>query len=251
MSEHNNLNILIVEDNKAFTDLICLLLQEMGFKKIFTADNYKSGLKVFETNPPDLCLVDIDLGKDEKTGIHLVEKIRETAAALPVIYLTSNYSEDYYEQCRHTRPSSFMNKELSRFKLFHAIDLALLQINSAETTIVHTLAPPPLITHNNFFFKIGDVYKSIPVQEVSYFFADNKLNYAKVGQRSFPTTVQLKTIESEFHPAFLRIHKSYLVNVKLITDIRPGESTLQINGETLPIGYAYKKTFFDQIPLLK
>jgi DNA-binding LytR/AlgR family response regulator len=86
---------------------------------------------------------------------------------------------------------------------------------------------------------------------VEYFFSDQKLTYAKVDQRNFPTTVQLKTLEKDFAPTFLRIHKSYLVNIKMIESLHPGESTLVINGQTLPIGYAYKKIFLEQLQLLK
>ncbi len=251
MKDYKNTVILVVEDNNSFYDLIRLLLQEIGLNNCHFAADYKSGLEKFEAFRPDICLVDIDLGKGEKTGINFVEKIRETAPALPVVYLTSNYTEEYYNSCRHTNPSSFMNKELSRFKLFQAIDLAFLHLETNPVRPTAQQTPPPFINQSNFFFKIGDIYKSIPVEQVCYFFSDSKLNYARVDQRNFPTSVQLKTIAEEFHPTFIRIHKSYLVNIKMVTDIRPGESTLQVNGETLPIGYAYKKTFFEQIPLLK
>lgn len=251
IQEYKDLVILVVEDNITFYELIRLLLQEIGIYNCYSAANFTSGIEIFEKVRPNICLVDIDLGKGEKTGINFVEKIREVDADVPVIYLTSNYSEEYYYKCRHTHPSSFMNKELSRFKLFQAIDIAMSQLPDLNPKTA-TIKPLPLyVAPSNFFFKVGDVYKSIPVDQVSYFFSDNKLNYARVDQRNFPTSVQLKTIADEFHPSFVRIHKSYLVNVKMISDIRPGDSTVQINGESLPIGYAYKKSFFDHIHLLK
>jgi DNA-binding LytR/AlgR family response regulator len=208
------------------------------------------GLAYFDQYQPDICLVDINLGENKPSGIEFVEKIRENASFVPVIYLTSNYSENYYEQSRHTHPSGFMNKELSRFKLHHAIDLALMQPVPPKV-IGQKDYIAPFLNQSNFFFKIGDIYKSIPLEKVEYFFSDQKLTYAKVDQRNFPTTVQLKTLEKDFAPTFLRIHKSYLVNIKMIESLHPGESTLVINGQTLPIGYAYKKIFLEQLQLLK
>ena len=190
------------------------------------------------------------MGQKDPTGIQFVEKIRETAPFLPVIYLTSNYTEDYYEQSRHTLPSGFMNKELSRFKLHQAIDLALMQPMTPRAMAQKDYVAP-FLNQSNFFFKIGDIYKSIPLEKVEYFFSDQKLTYAKVEQRNFPTSVQLKTLEKDFAPIFLRIHKSYLVNVKMIESLNPGESTLVVGGQMLPIGYAYKKIFFEQLQLLK
>lgn len=253
---NKNLRILIVEDNEGFSKLIQLLLQEIGLEKISAAADYESALEVFNTIKPDLCLVDINLGKNKKTGINLAEKIRETHPYLPLIYLTSDYTDECYENSRHTRPSSFMGKELSRFKLEQAIDLALMHTEDAaaipEMSVANpSVSAPSTLSNNRFFFKIGDVFKSIPTKEVAYFYADNKLTYAHVGSRNYPTNVQLKTLEEEFACSFVRIHKTYLVNVDYIESIHPKEGTVATSGESLPIGYAYRKHFFDRVKLLR
>ncbi|MEY3239240.1 MAG: hypothetical protein RIR11_678 [Bacteroidota bacterium] len=250
MHLNTNIRVLILEDSESFSELLKILLLELHIQNIFIARNYEMGLAYFDQYQPDICLVDINLGENKPSGIEFVEKIRENASFVPVIYLTSNYSENYYEQSRHTHPSGFMNKELSRFKLHHAIDLALMQPVPPKV-IGQKDYIAPFLNQSNFFFKIGDIYKSIPLEKVEYFFSDQKLTYAKVDQRNFPTTVQLKTLEKDFAPTFLRIHKSYLVNIKMIESLHPGESTLVINGQTLPIGYAYKKIFLEQLQLLK
>ncbi len=245
-----NLQILVVEDNEAFSQLIRILLQDTGLTKIHIVSSYEDGLEQFEVYTPDVCIFDIELGQNKKSGIQLAEKVRETNATIPIIFLTSHYLEEFYEKCKHTRPSCFMSKEISHFKLQQAIDLALLHSGMpAPAPLVAERTP--YVSHANFFFKIGDIYKSIPVKEIAYFFADQKLNYARVGQRNFPTSVQLKTLEHEFGAQFVRIHKSYLVNVSMIESINPGENSVFINEETLPIGYAYKKQFLDQVQLLK
>lgn len=246
-----NLQVLVVEDNEAFAQLIRILLQDTGLSKIHIVSSYEDGLEQFEVYTPDVCIFDIELGKNKKSGIQLAEKIRESNGAIPIIFLTSHYSEEYYEQCKHTRPSCFMSKEISHFKLQQAIDLALLHAGTQVHPVPSSTEKTPYVSHTNFFFKVGDIYKSIPVKDIAYFFADQKLNYARVAQRNFPTSVQLKTLEHEFGAQFVRIHKSYLVNVSMIESINPGENTIVINEETLPIGYAYKKQFLDHVQLLK
>jgi DNA-binding LytR/AlgR family response regulator len=250
MSLNSNLRVLILEDSESFSKLLKTLLFELYIQDVFIAKNYETGLEYFDQYQPDICLVDIDLGEKKSSGIEFVEKIRENAPFLPIIYLTSNYTEACYEQSRHTQPSNFMNKELSSFKLYQAIDLALMQQTPLKTMVQrdHTT---PYQNQSNFFFKIGDIYKSIPIDKVEYFFSDQKLTYAKVDQRNFPTSVQLKTLEKDFAPTFLRIHKSYLVNTLMIESIHPGESIVIVGGNTLPIGSAYKKIFFEQLQLLK
>jgi DNA-binding LytR/AlgR family response regulator len=250
MSLNGNLKILILEASESFSIFLKRLLSELYIKNIFIARSYEKGLEYFDQYQPDICLVDINLNEKKFTGIEFVEKIRENAPFIPVIYLTSNYTEDYYEQSRHTHPSNFMNKELSSFKLYQAIDLALMYQMRLDTTVESDYTSF-YRNQSNIFFKIGDIYKSIPIDKVEYFFSDQKLTYAKLDQRNLPTTVQLKTLEKDFTPTFLRIHKSYLVNTSMIESIHPGENTLIVNGHTLPIGYAYKKIFLEQLQLLK
>jgi two-component system response regulator AlgR len=250
-----SLRILIIEDNPGFSGLLQLMLQEIGLSSIRIAADYESGLKHFENLHPDICLVDIDLGKNQKSGIELIEKIRETDEDAAVIYLTANYTEDYYEQTRHTRPCGFMNKELSRFKLHQAIDLALMHKPQTQAALGEDNLPlpnaTPLVNNTKVFFKIGDSYKAIPIQEVAYFYADHKITYARVGERNYPTTVQLKTLEEEFAQQFVRIHKTYLVNFKFIESIQTKDNSIIVSGESLPVGYAYRKQFFSRLQILR
>lgn len=167
-----------------------------------------------------------------------------------------DYTEDDYEQSKHTRPSSFLSKELSTLTLRQAIDLALLNYEdhgrSAPHSIEHTSQRPPKITPNHFFFKIGDSYKAIPLEKIAYFYADKKMSYAKMDGRSCPTSIQLKVLEEELQElGFIRVHKTYLVNIKHIETIHPRDSVVTVAGENLPIGYTYRKPFLEMLTLLK
>ena len=77
------------------------------------------------------------------------------------------------------------------------------------------------------------------------------MTFARVDKRNFPTSVQLKTLEDELFPKFLRIHKSYLVNVDFIDAINTRDDKVEVMGESLPIGYSHRKSFLEQLKLLK
>lgn len=244
--------LLLVDDNPAFVDLISILLQEIGLESVLVAGNFSEGVQRFQEDQPDICLLDITLGSNQRTGIDLAEKIRVRAPHIPIIFITSNYTEEYYDRCRHVRPSCFMNKELSLFKLRQAIDLALL--NKREFPAVETIKEeiiPPLVSSDNYFFKIGDTLKKISVSKIAYFFAKNKFTYARVDDRNLPTSVQLKTLTNELPSNFHRIHKTYLVNVDHIEQIKIKDESVVINGESIPIGYTFKKGFLNKVKILK
>lgn len=253
-TELKTAKILVVEDNPSFVDLLKILLFEIGVTSVQVAHDYEEGLQQFIEHHPDLCILDIALGENAPDGIELAEKIRSRDARVAIMFLTSFYNEDIYDQVRHLRPSSFMNKELSKFKLHHAIDLALLSQPAcamAAPAPLTSLVTTPYITDRNLFFKVGDFYKKIVADEIAFFFAKDKLTYARVEARNFPINVQLKTLEEEMAPTFLRVHKSYLVNVNHIDIINPKEAVVQVESENIPIGYNYRKHFFEQVHLLK
>lgn len=244
--------ILIVEDDKDYILLITLLLEQLGFRHILSAQNYHEALSIFEEQPVHLLLLDIDLGKG-KNGIMLAEEIRRQDAEVPIIYLTSNHDIEHYHYARTTHPSSFMDKELSKLKLYQAIDIALMPFyDPAPEMLPHNTSNILNFIHHNLYFKVGDVFKTIPLDDIVYFYADRKMSYAKAKDRSYPTRVQLKILQEELlSQGFLRIHKSYLVNSKYIESIHPSDSTISTRSETLPIGSTYRKDIFTTLKLLK
>lgn len=243
-------SILVVEDNKTFCELLKIFLTDLGVSKLYFASNFEQGLRYFNKYQPSLCLLDIDLGSNSRSGIELAEAIRETNQQVPLIFLTALYTESYYELARHVHPRGFMQKELSRLALLQAIELSLPQA-LPEPEPNKPANSVPVLSYDKLFFKVGDQLKGIPIEQIHFFRAEEKFSYAHFDQRKLASNVQLKILEEELHPQFLRIHKSYLVNVNAIDSVNPSENTLLVGTETLPIGYTYRKKFFEQIRLLK
>jgi DNA-binding LytR/AlgR family response regulator len=227
MNINQNLRLLLLEDNPGFIQLLKILLNDIGLTHIKIAQTYKAALSAYEQFKPDICILDIGLGNESQSGIKVAEYIRAKQKWLPIIYLTSHYTEDHYQLTRHTNPSGFFSKELSKFKLEQAIDIAIMHRQEVQsvTALTHKKEEVSVFSQQQCFFKIGDVYKAIPLKDVVFFYADNKLTYARVGSRNYPTNIQLKTLEDEFNTTFARIHKTYLVNVEHINAIYPKDSS--------------------------
>ncbi|MFK8165320.1 MAG: LytR/AlgR family response regulator transcription factor [Lewinella sp.] len=252
--------ILIVDDNLSFVSLLKTILKEIGFEQIRDAQTVVAGLKLFHDFQPDICLLDIQLSPGEKDGIVLANLIREAAPNTPLIFLTSYFQQDIYDAIIPLKPTGFMNKELSRLKIQQAIELARNQIESnkleSDTRSATEVASLPdkessVLNGGQIFFKVGDAYKPIHITDIDFFYADNKLTYARSDGRNYPTYVQLKVLTDELAPTFLRCHKKYLVNVNRIDSILLKEGKVKIAGELFTIGYAYRKAFLKGINLLK
>ncbi|MGH1437249.1 MAG: LytR/AlgR family response regulator transcription factor [Lewinella sp.] len=262
-TEFSSLTLLLVDDDPSYLQLLEILFKQLGVQKIIKATSYQSGIGQYQRFKPDLCFLDIDLKDGLKTGIDVARFIRKQNARIPIFFLTAHYQEDFYEQVKCIRPNGFMDKEVSRLKLRQAIELFFLQSDT------HPISPPRKRPSSlvklpstiakqqskskalEIFFKIGDTYKAIKLEDIDYFYAENKFTYARVGNRNYPTNVQLKVLSQELNPRFLRCHKKYLINIGSIDSILTKEDKIKIGNELLPIGYAYRKLFLEQLRLMK
>ncbi|NIR50115.1 response regulator [candidate division KSB1 bacterium] len=77
--------ILLVEDDELFRKAVCDCLSERY--EIDTVESAEKALRYFETGPPDLLLLDINL--PGMSGIEFLSKINSKWADLPVILVTA------------------------------------------------------------------------------------------------------------------------------------------------------------------
>lgn len=251
--------ILVLDDDRSFLDLFKMIFQKMKVKKLFLAQNAKEAYHLLSNESIDLCMLDIDLKDRQNNGITVGEHIRKNVSPIiPIIFITNHYDKSTFDKVKYLKPSFFLNKELSHFKLLQAVELTLInqqdgkkQDLDSPQEVIPTPETAPLIKDNVYFFKVGDAYKPFEIDQIGYFFSKNRLTYARLNQRNFPTTVQLKILERELQHNFVRIHKSYLVNINMISQINTKDDFVEVIGDQLPIGYAYRKNFFNRINLLK
>ncbi len=79
-------HILLVEDDLNFGLVLFDRLKDAGFKPHW-AKNGKEGLKVYNENEVDICLIDVMM--PEKDGFSLVEDIRKLDRDTPILMLTA------------------------------------------------------------------------------------------------------------------------------------------------------------------
>lgn len=199
---------------------------------------------------PDICVLDVSEQSDLYGSRYATELIRYAYPDMPLILLCSQCDEETYLNYRHLRPSSFLGMEISRLALAQAIDLAILQMSQKVAPTPETGSKQSGDLVQPYFFRIGDAYQALPMEDIQYFYASDKLIYAKVAKQFYPTNTHLKILEEVLQGNFIRIHKTYLVNIHHIEAIHTSENNVSIGGQKLPIGSSYRKTFLNRMPLL-
>lgn len=86
------MDLLLVEDDIDLQKVLAQYLELSGFN-VFTANHGKHGLKIFQENHVDLCILDVMMPVMD--GFTLAGEIRKLDPAMPVVFLTAkNQKED-------------------------------------------------------------------------------------------------------------------------------------------------------------
>ena len=121
------LSILYVEDDeilrKNYVSTLSLI-----FEEVIEANNYKNALELYDSNSPDILLVDINLGN--LSGIDLVKKIREIDLETPVVFLTAHSDNKYLLEAANLQIDGYIVKPLDLDKLQNAMKNCIKKINS-------------------------------------------------------------------------------------------------------------------------
>jgi len=101
---------------------------------------------------------------------------------------------------------------------------------------------------NDLLFKTD--YKQVHIKPDEILFIEGMAEYLKINYIGSPTPLIVhlsmkRILEQLPNDRFMRIHKSYIVNLKRITGSSRTQVTIE-NGTILPIGESYRKLFIEK-----
>lgn len=228
--------ILICDDDALFLENlhveILKILGDAGVKaKVHSYSNREQiGLPLLTSC--DIAFLDIDFSQETYTGIDIAKELRQLRQDAVIIFV-SNYIEYAPEGYEVQAFRYVLKSELSK-KLSAYLHLAIEQLQSARETIK---------------IQINGELIDIPISDILYFEAQQhtvlvhvqKSNRQIKNYRFYSTLSGLETQVASH--GFLRIHKSFLVNMNHIQKYQCHEAVLT-DGTALPVSgknYAQQK----------
>lgn len=182
----------------------------------------------------DLYFLDIDFSGKRYTGMDIAKEIRRKNQDSIIIFLTNyiEYAPQGYEvQAFRYVLKSDVNQKIEQY-LLEAINKLSVQQESIQVRIS---GEPITLYLENIFFVEAMAHSSI-IHAKSEDDGDG-------GQKVYKLYASLSSMEAQLSDrGFLRIQKSYLVNMRRIKKLRCNEVTLD-NGITLPVS---EKTYAEQ-----
>lgn len=115
-------SVLVVDDEKILRFTFREFLEEGGYE-VETAENYDNALEKLKEKSFDLVITDIILGG--KTGIDLLEKIKEMELACPVIVLTGYPDVETATEAVRLGAFNYLSKPVDQEMLLNAVRISI------------------------------------------------------------------------------------------------------------------------------
>jgi two-component system, LytTR family, response regulator len=204
------------------------------------------GIKAIMQHQPDVIFLDIQMPKIN--GFEMLELVEQPPA---VIFATA--FDEYAIKAFESHAVDYLLKPFSQERFDKAIE-RLMERDTATATsntrdLLDTAAQGPQ-QNQRIVVKTGNKIKIIPIDEVHYLEAAD--DYVKIHTKegSFLKNKTMGHFEKVLNPEqFVRTHRSYMVNVQLVTRIDPYEKESYLaqlkTGSQVPVsksGYAKLKT---------
>lgn len=213
---------LIVDDDP----LVCDLLQHFcsknqHIKSHTTVINGKQALNAVHSDDFDVIFLDFNL-PDLKADL-LLEKLPHN---LPVIMITSEISfgaKSYdYDQI-----IDFLTKPIRYTRFSRSIERLLSKTQSNNTYKKNTL-----------LVKDGNATVVIKIDEIRYIKSESNYVVFYLNEKKVMSLMSLKNLEIQLPENFVRVQKSYIVNLNFLEELRTEH--LIIDGTQIPIGAKHK-----------
>ena len=216
------LNCIAIDDEPMALEVIkshCSRLSYINLTQIFTqVSKSKRHLKKF---PVDLLFLDIQM--PDANGVDFYKSLNQEI----MVIFTTAFSE-YAVEGFNVNAVDYLLKpiEFDRFEI--ACEKAqdyFNYLNSSKNT-----------SHQSLYVRSDYSLVKIPFQEILYL--ETMDDYIKIHCENKPTVLTLSSMIKIMKklPAkeFIRVHRSYAINIKKISSIR--SNTLVVSGVTIPIG---------------
>lgn len=248
--------ILIVEDDMIIATDLSVHLARRGYDIVGIVTRGEDALRQLDCRPPDIVLMDINL-RGSLDGIETSRRLRQMYPALLVIYLTANADDSSYERARTTHPHAFIAKPFKKRDLERTIELALLQRGATDEPPVAAPDSTPAeqldsyVLDDRIFVRDRDRLVKIPIQDIAYAAADR--NYCRVftAERDYLLTLPLRAFEARLNARqFVRIHRSYIINLTRVEAISDNASFVSVGNRSLPVSKSCKADLLKSLKLI-
>ena len=223
---------IIIDDEARARTLLGTMLKEYcaDIEVVAVVEDLPNGVKAIRKHKPDLVFLDIEM--PGHSGLDLLDFFDENEIGFSIIFVTAY--NNYAIQAFKLSAVDYLLKPVEPSDLEHAMErfrrraskdknnLATLRENLKEDGLNKIAVPD------------SNTIKFLKLDDILYFKADNTYTEIYFSDKKLTISRTLKNIEDTLNnnSQFFRCHKSYIVNMKYVTDyVKSDGACLIINGK--------------------
>jgi DNA-binding LytR/AlgR family response regulator len=236
------ISCIIVEDIQIAADFLRKFCEKSDLVEVkghFM--NVADALEFLDRERVDLLFLDVEM--PGANGFDLLDRLTYS----PKIILTTSKTEYAFNAFQY-HVDDYLKKPFTYKRFMEAIE-KLRQQQAAEVIPTTTFASAPQPDSDFLFIKAED--KLIKLKKDDILFLESMRDYVKfvTAGKSYITYSTLKNMEEKLiGQTFLKVHRSYIVNINKIDDIRG--NTIYVLGNQIPIGKGHKEDLATRLNIL-
>lgn len=226
------LRCLVIDDDPLIGDLIqhfCSKSEQIGYCNV--VNTALGGLNVLTAGGVDLIFLDFHL--PDMKGQEFLELMQSD---IPVIMVTSesDFAAQSYE---YRQVKDFLTKPL-KFERFQKAIQRIVESQSNDSATIKT-------SEEGIFIKDGTKLVQLNLNTILFIKSEGNYCHFIAEDHKILSLVSMKELETKLPKQFIRVHRSFMVNIKKIQVITTDEITIQ--NHQIPVGEKYRPELLGMI----
>lgn len=238
------MDCIIIDDEKMARVIIKTLCEKVNSLKIVSEfSNAMQAIKFLNENSIDLIFLDIHM--PNFNGLDFIKTLKNP----PKIILTTSDPKFAIEAFEYDFIVDYLLKpiELSRFE--KAINKAQKYRGSESMRNNKNESKPDSETNNDIYVNIDRRLIKIDLPSIYLIEAKGDYIHIKTEDKDYVVHSTLKKIEEKLpHSLFIKVHRSYIINIKKIIDIE--DNSVLIKRDVIPVSRSRRPELMKRLDLL-
>ena len=226
-----NIRTIIIDDEEHWRDNIAERVEiHPKLELIGVFESPMAAYDLITEGSVDLILLDVEM--PEANGVAFMRHLSKPPL---VIFITAH--RDFAIESYEVKAVDYLLKPLSTGRFMQAVEKVMARLEAENE---------PDTDDKFFFIRENNGFAKIKITDI--LFLKSLENYTQIitPTRTYMTLIPLSSIENSLPKApFLRVHRSFLVNMSKVTVVNKTE--LFIDTHEIPIGRAYVDIVFDSL----
>ncbi len=245
------MDCIVIDDEKMARVIIKTLCNEINDITIIKEfSNSMEAFKFLHSNKVDLIFLDIHM--PGFTGLDFIKTLKNP----PKVIFTTTDSKFAIEAFEYSFIVDYLLKPVSSERFEKAIEKArkLIYLENLESkenleTSNNTQKQVEEEHKNDFYVNIDRRLVKIDLPTICFVQAKGDYIYVKTDDSEYEVHASLKKIEQKLPTSlFLKVHRSYIINVKKIIDIE--DNSVLINRDVIPVSRSNRPDLMKRLDLL-